>query len=174
MRPGAFAGGGGSVAVVIRGALAQLVLVSALIAGLLGMHALVVAQPDHATHSAPAAAMIAAAEHAGSRPGAAPVESAAALAPTPEASSQPHGMSFVAPGPPESQPAGGHGGHQVLHLCLAILTALLLLIAAVGCAVLLGSVRAAPWARVGCGRRRPPVRPPPTSVRLAQLCVLRT
>lgn len=72
----------------------------------------------------------------------------------------------------------GHGSmpssHQVMHLCMAILAAM----------VVLGAVVLALWrtVRADCQglstaalvRRAPLRRPPPTSVRLAQLSVLRT
>ncbi|WP_345412850.1 hypothetical protein [Pseudonocardia xishanensis] len=62
--------------------------------------------------------------------------------------------------------------HTLLHLCLAVLTGLLVLAAAVLLALLLIRRRRAPAPSAG----RPvtgPRAPPPTSVRLARLCVLR-
>ena len=70
-------------------------------------------------------------------------------------------------------PGGGHG-HSMLHLCLAVLAALGLLLAA----SLLLRIGRAP---ITDGRVRfrgadlaAPARPPPTAERLARLCVLRT
>ncbi len=64
--------------------------------------------------------------------------------------------------------------HQVLHLCLAILAALLVLGMA---ALALWPTQRPGHQAISLGMlvcRVPRRRPPPTSVRLAQLCVLRT
>jgi len=75
------------------------------------------------------------------------------------------------------EPIAGHDPldsalHALLHLCLAILTGLLALGVLALCAVMLtGVIRAAPRT-VGRSVTGPRA-PPPTSLRLAQLCVLR-
>lgn len=144
----------------------RMLLVLALIVGVLGMHALVVL-PSAAGHRMPSpvvtapavadngAVHIATAVHDGTAPAAAA------------------GVQLVSDHP---GPGGGHGSspsHHVLHLCLAILAAL----------VVLGMAALALWPlqrpdrhEVAIGAltgRAPRRRPPPTSVRLAQLCVLR-
>ncbi|WP_234027740.1 hypothetical protein [Pseudonocardia dioxanivorans] len=73
-----------------------------------------------------------------------------------------------------AEPAGGHSAlHDLLHLCLAVLTALLALAVAALLAFVLG--RTAQPGTITRGGRPVvgPRAPPPTSVRLAQLCVLR-
>ncbi|GAA1191936.1 DUF6153 family protein [Prauserella alba] len=74
----------------------------------------------------------------------------------------------------DTGPHADHDGlHQLLHLCLAILAAAGLVVLA---APLLTRLRPATAARrpPQPGGRLPVQRPPPTSRRLAQLCVMRT
>ncbi|RTL61629.1 MAG: hypothetical protein EKK42_34605 [Pseudonocardiaceae bacterium] len=72
----------------------------------------------------------------------------------------------------------GHGGrsvlHDLLHLCMAVLSALTLLAAAALLAWFLGGRTGRSDSVRGVWQPAPgPRAPPPTSVRLAQLCVLR-
>ncbi|NMH95306.1 hypothetical protein HF519_27885 [Pseudonocardia bannensis] len=121
-------------------------MVLALLAGLVGMHQLPVAGDGHGAATG-AADPVAPAAH-----------------PAPEAAPAPAGL---------HDEHGEHGEHKdLLHLCLAVLTAIGLLVAA---AVLLGLLRTAPLAprRPAGIRIRPRGPPPPVPRRLAQLCVLR-
>ncbi|WP_250549964.1 DUF6153 family protein [Pseudonocardia sp. H11422] len=133
------------------------VVVLSLLVGLIGMHQLPVAsdQPDvrHGAVAAVATTPVGAIE--------------------PAAHAGPHEPAGH-PGPGAAPaPAGSHGDHgDLLHLCLAVLTAVGLLAVA---AVLLGLLRhvlAAPRRPAGV-RIRPRGPPPPVPRRLAQLCVLR-
>lgn len=131
----------------------RILLVLTLVLGVLSMHALVLVD----------------AEHVGAAPDVA-------------ATSMVHGApAHQAPVADPSMAGGadhpGHGPapsmlHHVLHLCLAIMAALLVV----------GAVALVLWhtvqpdrraVRIGALVRRAPRRPPSTSVRLAQLCVLR-
>lgn len=158
-----------------RRQVANALLLLSLVLGVLGMHALVLlpAAPGVGGHvAAPAAPPIAATSD--------PSAGSAHPMGGPEHGAMPDGSSAAAVGQPSDRSghATGHGStppslHHVLHLCLAILTALFLLVA----------IAPATWSTVrpdrhatplsGLVRRAPRCRPPPTSVRLAQLCVLR-
>jgi hypothetical protein len=71
-------------------------------------------------------------------------------------------------------PSSGHSMmHDLLHLCLAVLTALLALAAAALLAVVVARAGRSDTNRRGGRPVAGPRAPPPTSVRLAQLCVLR-
>ncbi|MCF7547443.1 hypothetical protein [Pseudonocardia sp. WMMC193] len=71
-------------------------------------------------------------------------------------------------------PFGQHSAlHDLLHLCLAVLTGLLVLAAAALFAVLVGSATKRGTPLSGARPTAGPRAPPSTSVRLAQLCVLR-
>lgn len=177
-----------------------MLLLFALVVGVLGMHALVLlpARPDvDGPVAAPDAAVVAAdpgpwhAQRAGAAPGTPPRPMTPAMAMTvsdgaagSHGSAEPDVMTAATGGQEPARPGHGasHGPgdgsmpsslHQVLHLCLAILSALLAL----------GAIALALWRTVRPDRhatrisrlegRAPPRRPPPTSVRLAQLCVLR-
>ncbi|GAY10972.1 hypothetical protein [Pseudonocardia sp. N23] len=71
-------------------------------------------------------------------------------------------------------PAGGHSVlHDLLHLCLAVLTILLALAGAVLLAVVVARATRPDTIHRGGRPAAGPRAPPPTSVRLAQLCVLR-
>ena len=130
----------------------------ALIAGVVAMHSLVACHPVAFGVQANVPAV--ATDHG------------AGHAPMPSAGD--HGTAL--PAPAAGSASGGHDPmsalHHMLHLCLAVVTALLLA-AVVLLAVLslrgdrAGAASAGPR---GTGPRAPP---PPTSVRLAQLCVLR-
>ncbi|TCK21456.1 DUF6153 family protein [Pseudonocardia endophytica] len=129
-------------------------VVVALVLGLLGMHALVVGD-------------------AGMRDAPMSMDSIPAAAP-----SEPRSVDRAGEGP-AAMPAvnashGDHGPstHPMLHLCLAVLAGLMVLL--LGIALLRTEPAAVTTtAERGRGRREPPVRPPPTSVRLARLCVMR-
>jgi hypothetical protein len=177
-----------------------MLILFALVVGVLGMHALVLlpARPDvDGPVAAPDAAVVAAvsgpghAQRAGAAPGTPPRPTAPPLTMTvsdgavgPHRSAEPDVMAAATVGQELGRlgHGAGHGPgdgsmpsslHQVLHLCLAILSALLAL----------GAIALALWRTVRPDRqatrisrlegRAPPRRPPPTSVRLAQLCVLR-
>jgi hypothetical protein len=130
-------------------------VVLALLAGVVAMHSL--AMPMAHT-----------VDHAGS-------VTTAATAPGHQPSGHPMagGMTTTVATAMSAPQAPGLGGHTMLHVCLAVLTALLLL----------ALQAAAHLRRTGITVDRAPARaphatpwprpPPPTSVRLAQLCVLR-
>lgn len=136
-----------------------------LVLGVLGMHALVLigsspaASGSHAAGPALVAAMSGAVAHVPSHDAAVSVDSIAAPV-------------------DHTGQGGGHGSmpsmlHHALHLCLAILAALLVVGAV---ALVLWRTLGPDRAEVPIGvlvRRVPRLRPPSTSVRLAQLCVLR-
>lgn len=143
---------------------ARLSAALALIVGLLGMHGLVVIDSDHMGDPTP--------------------QSSSAMTMHPPPPTATHGEATTPVAPPGAShhgtPVPAHdgiphpGAHQMLHLCLAVLAALLTLIACVG---LMWSLDRpgiiASLAALRNGRREPPLRPPPTSVRLAQLSVMR-
>lgn len=149
----------------------QMLLVLPLILGVLCMHALVLigAAPAIGGHmNGPGSVATA--------PGAAQGMPAHASAGTTDAAAA---SPLAQQGTDHSVHGAGHGSmpssmHQILHLCLAILAALLVL----------GMAALALWPTLrpdrrhvrirALVRRAPRRRPPPTSVRLAQLCVLRT
>ncbi|MBN9794225.1 hypothetical protein DMP17_37430 [Pseudonocardia sp. TMWB2A] len=121
-----------------------LVLVLPVLFGLLGMHALAAPPAPSGVHHAPAVAV----------------------------PSVPHGVEGASRPDPHGMPHDG--ASHLLHLCLAVLAAGVVLAAAVllsGFAPLPSSRRAA-----GPGRPRtaPTARPPPVPRRLALLCVSRT
>ena len=67
----------------------------------------------------------------------------------------------------------GSGLHDLLHLCLAVLTGLIVAVALTLFAIVAArAARSAPT-EVGRSATGPRAPPPPTSVRLARLCVLR-
>ncbi len=171
-----------------------MLLLFTLVIGVLGMHALVLlpSRPDVGGQvAAPDAPFVVAApgpgqaERADASPGTPthPMPVPVHVAP-PVNMAVPDGITAVPVGPGPDQPghgadrSPGHGSmpsslHQILHLCLAILAALLVL----------GAIALALWCTLRPDRhairistldgRAPRRRPPPTSVRLAQLCVLR-
>jgi hypothetical protein len=129
----------------------QLLVVLALIAGVLGMHALVVAGHDAQTGVAT--------HHATAEPATGPIAVAhmAADALMPAQSGTPAGPTDVA--------------HGLLHLCLAVLAAIALLLLGL---FSLATPAAVAGRLVLRGPAPAPARPPPRSaVRLALLCVLR-
>lgn len=149
----------------------QMLFVLPLILGVLCMHALILIGTAPVTDghiSRPGAAATA--------PGAAQDMPAHASAGTTDATAA---YPIAQQGTDHSVHGAGHGSmpssmHQILHLCLAILAALLVL----------GMAALALWPTLRPDRRHVRIRalvrrasrrrPPPTSVRLAQLCVLRT
>lgn len=139
-----------------HGAFLLAVLVTGLLLGLVGMHHLSVAPLSGAPHSAasPQAASPSDA-HGG------PVAAA----------SHPVAAPLDGPVPPHED--GGHGS-EVLHLCLAVLTALAILVVSTAVWRLPRPLTAA--RRGGVSRRRtaPRAPPPRAPARLALLCVLRT
>lgn len=142
----------------------RVLLLLALIVGVLGMHALVLVPGTGAdARMSPPAAMVHSAVHAGPDHGPAPATPATPVAST--TVDLPGGGAGHGPMPSAVQ----HG----LHLCLAVMAALLVL--GVTALVLSRTARPdRPDAPIGAlVRRAPRRRPPPTSVRLAQLCVLR-
>lgn len=80
----------------------------------------------------------------------------------------------VSAAPPDGSAPGHHSAlHDLLHLCLAVLTSLLVLAAVLLVAVLGWRRPRAPGPAESGSRTLGPHAPPSTSVRLAQLCVLR-
>ncbi len=149
---------------VRRRGLQRVLLVLSLIVGVVAMHS------TTACHDATGHARNAAVH----------VDDSAHSAPSPAARSAMDGeMPAAGPAPAagvagEREPAGQHSAlHDLLHLCLAVVAALLVLAGTALLTLLAGSAarRAGDprGGRPGTGPRAPP----PTSVRLAQLCVLR-
>lgn len=144
-----------------RGAFLLAVVVTGLLLGLVGMHHLSVA--PHSGASLPGAP-----HSAASLPGTSPPDAHGGPA---AAASHPAAAPLDGPVPPDDD--GGHGS-EVLHLCLAVLTALAILVVSTAVWWLPRPLTAA--RRVGVSRRwTAPRAPPPTApARLALLCVLRT
>lgn len=143
-------------------------VVLAVILGLLGMHALVVANGAHSM-STPSQAVLASPDTASPMVGSPTVT-------IPMPSAVVAGADGVAPADGDDPPApqGDHSaGHQMLHLCLAVLAALIVLLTALLPAVLRGLPGSPGGSNAGRTRSAPRRRPPPTAVRLAQLCVMR-
>ncbi|MEU9823354.1 hypothetical protein ACIGG9_29065 [Pseudonocardia alni] len=145
-----------------------LVLVLPVLLGLLGMHALAAPPVSSGVHHAPAVA-----------PAAAPVVThGGTLHDSPGPSHPgPHGAAPAGePGAAHPDPRGvpHDGASHLLHLCLAVLAAGVVLAAA----VLLAGVAPLPSSRGPAGpgspRTAPAARPPPAPRRLALLCVSRT
>ncbi|WP_224393088.1 DUF6153 family protein [Pseudonocardia sp. ICBG1293] len=130
-----------------------LVLVLPVLLGLVGMHALAAPPASSGVHDAPAAVA-----HAAPPDGA---QVTVHPRPHPDPHPRPHGMPH-------------DGAAHLLHLCLAVLAAGIVLAAA----ALLSGFAPLPSARrpAGPGRPRtaPTARPPPVRRRLARLCVSRT
>jgi hypothetical protein len=148
-----------------RTTMARWSIVLALAAGLVAMHSLVLADGGvgHGSHSVPAEMSVT---------GPRPVPAAISVT---GAHSDPAAMSVS--GDPEPVERSGHHGDgmsALLHLCLAVLGMLLLGLVAPLLLAVLG--RPAGSADPAAGRSSPcprPRAPPPTSVRLAELCVSR-
>ncbi len=141
-----------------------LVLVLPVLLGLLGMHALAAPPVSSGVHHAPAAAPVV--THGGTLHD----------APGP-AHPGPHGVAPAgAQGAAHPDPRGvpHDGASHLLHLCLAVLAAGVVLAAA----VLLAGFAPLPSSRGPAGpgspRTAPVARPPPVPRRLALLCVSRT
>nr|WP_062396770.1 DUF6153 family protein [Pseudonocardia sp. AL041005-10] len=145
-----------------------LVLVLPVLLGLLGMHALAAPPVSSGVHHAPAAA-----------PAAAPVVTHGGTLHDSPGPSHPGAHGAAPAGEPGAAHPGPHGvphdgASHLLHLCLAVLAAGVVLAAA----VLLAGVAPLPSSRGPAGpgspRTAPAARPPPAPRRLALLCVSRT